>query len=420
MAYLPKSDLKALATAHRLIRFHAIPLLYRKVTISTGVHPRVYEKAKGLVEAPHILKWISTLAFEAHRNSHVPSNTGIFNNFFTSFSKMTNLRELRLERIHLDAYAQMVILETPLLSLACYGCQFTGEQLTPALACHSSVNVLRLTLEKDPDFPNSVPPFLTHFPNVKTLDLTVLQRDYVCFPNFPSLTTLSIQSPIALGTLRIILRQSPHLAQLRCLQRDLKDRDGTPTKIPRLQHIEAPTPAVIQLLQSPELKSIVILTRRGYDDNHWNTVNRLLLAIQSGPAQQITSLDITVWFQEKGQATDLLVKLSSAVPNLSTFTLRVDPFGIDEILASPLYNGSARLPKLESLTISIMLTGNAFSQPCVIPEDIVQSFAEVFLDTLVRPICPSLHVVRVVSWYSSFAKTVFEGEGTTWEFERHR
>jgi len=242
--------------------------------------------------------------------------------------------------------------------------------------------------------------------------------DYICFPKFPSLTALTV-SAIALGTLRVILRQSPHLARLWCFHRDLRDDDGTPTKIRRLQHIEAPLPAVIQMLQSPELKSIVILTRRGYDDNRWYAVDRLLSAIQCGPAQQITSLDMTLWPQNREEVTELLVKLSNAVPNLSKFTLRVDPSSIRARLGSPPYKGSARLPKLESFTVSIMPDNEGeHSQLCVIPEDTMRSFAMVFLEPLVRPICPSLQVVRGFPWCNSFTTSVFEGEGTTWKFER--
>ena len=417
MGYLSKNDLKALATAHRLIRFHAIPLLYRKVTIHT-VQPSAYEKAKGLVEAPYILKWINALVFLAPLDSPVTRNTEVFNNLVTSFSKMPNLRKLELERIHLNLRAEMDILQTPLMSLACNQCQFSGEQLTPALARHSSVTMLQLSLEEGPDFLDSPSTFLNNFLDVETLDLIVLRRDYAHFPIFPSLTSLVIRSPIGLSTLRIILRQSPHITRLRCIQQDLKDHNGTPTKIPRLQYIEAPTLAVIQLLESRLLKSIVLLTRRGYGENKWDAINRLLSAIKRGPAQQISSLDLTVWFENQEQARELLVKLSDAVPNLSTFTLRIDPFSIKAILASPLYNGRARLLKLESLTVSIVLIGNEHSQPQVIPEDIVQPFAREFLETVVRPICPSLQVVRVFPWCNSFIKTVFEGEGTMWKFER--
>jgi len=230
MEYLPKSDLKALATVHRVTRFHAIPLLYRKVTIYT-VHPTSYRKAKGLVEAPDILRWINTLAFEAPVASPVTSNTDIFNSFVTFFSKMSNLRELKLACIYLDKYAQSVILETPLVSLAFFQCQFTCEKLAPTSAHYSSVRMLRIFLGEDPNFPDSPPTFLTHFPNVETLDLMVAPRDYTCFPKFPSLTSLTIHA-ITLGTLRVILRQSPHLARLWCFHRDLRGDDGTPTKIP--------------------------------------------------------------------------------------------------------------------------------------------------------------------------------------------
>ena len=416
MAYLSKSDLKALATAHRLIRFHAIPLLYRKVTIHT-VQPSAYEKAKGLAETPYILKWINVLIFSAPLNSTFTRNTEIFNNFITTFSKMPNLRELELRRIALNSHAAMEILETPLISLTCDLCSFAIEQSSPAHARQSSVTTLQLSLMLDVDSPGSPPPFFNSFPNVETLDLVVPYRGYIDFPVFPSLTALIIRSAIGLGILHIILRQSPHLTRLSCIQRSLKDDEGTLINIPRLQHIEAPIPAVIQLLESLVLKSIVILTRSAYGDNQWDTINRLLLAIQRGPAQQVTSLDMTLWFQNREQARELLERLSDAVPNLSRFTLRVDPFSIKNPLASPLYNGSAMLPELESLTISINLVGKQRSQPDVTPEDMVQSFAREFLETLVRPICPLLQVVRVFPWYDSFRRTVLEGEGTMWRFE---
>lgn len=416
MGYLSKRDLKALATTHRLIRFHANPLLYRAVTIHTE-WPRASEIANGLVEAAYILKLINLLVFEARYDSSVARNTEILNTFVPSFSKMTHLCELELKYIRLDTYAQMVILETPLVSLTCIYCQFTNEQLPSALTCHSSVNLLELRLAEDPYFPESPPTFLTRFPNVETLVLTVPYQDYKCFPIFPSLTSFIVCSPIGLDTLHIILRQSPLLARLRCIQRDLKNINGMPPKIPHLQHIEAPTPAVIQLLQSAELESIVILTRSGYGENNRDDINRLFLAIQRGPTQQITSLDMTVWFRDQEQVMELLVNLSKAAPNLHKLTLRVDPFGREELLASPLYNGSARLPKLESLAVSILLTGTSFSQPQVIPDDIVQSFARVFLDTLVQPICPSLQAVKVFPWYDSFERTVLEGEGAIWKFQ---
>jgi hypothetical protein len=419
MGYLSISDLKALATAHRLIRFHAIPLLYRKVTIHT-VQPGAYKKAKGLVETPHILKWVNTLVFLAPLVTSVTRNTEVFNNFVDSFSKMPNLRKLELTRIYLNSHAEMNILRTPLMSFTCNQCEFTGKQLTPALARYSSVTTLQLSLEKDIDLPDSPPTFLNNFRNVETLDLMVPYGDYARFPVFPSLTSLIMRSPIGLSTLRIILRQSPHLARLRCIQRNLKDNDGTPTRIPRLQHIEAPTPVVIQLLESPMLKSIVILARVGYGDNKWNSINHLISAIKRGPAQLITSLDMTVWFENQEQARELLVKLSEGVPNLSTFTLRIDPFNVTKILGSPPYDGRARLPKLESLTVSVLHLRSEHSQLQVIPEQIVQSLAGEFLETVVRPICPSLQVVRVVPWYDSFSKPVLdlEGEGTIWKFER--
>ena len=417
MGYLSKSDLKALATAHRLIRFHAIPLLYRKVSIHT-VQPSAHEKAKGLAQTPYILKWINVLIFIAPLHSAVTRNMEIFNNFITTFSKMPNLRELELRRITLNSHAAMEILGTPLMSLTCDLCSFTIERSAPALARQSSVTKLQLSLMLDDDFPGSPPPFFNNFPNVETLDLVVPYRAYIDFPIFPSLTALIIRSAIGLGMLHIILRQSPHIARLSCIQRSLKDHEGTLINIPRLQHIEAPIPAVIQLLESPELTSIVILTRSAYSDNQCDTINRLLLAIQRGPAQRVTSLDMTVWFQNREQARELLERLSDAAPNLSRFTLRVDPFSIKMPLASPLYNGSARLPKLESLVISIILIGKERSQPDVIPDDTVQSFAREFLETLVRPICPSLQVVRVFPWYDSFRRTVLEGEGTIWRFER--
>jgi hypothetical protein len=418
MGYLSKSDLKALATTHRLIRFHAIPLLYRKVTIST-VQPTTYEQAKGLVETPYILKWINALTILAPLDSLVTRNTEIFNIFVTSFSKMPKLRELKLTRIHLSARAEMKILETPLISFACYYCEFTSEQLAPALlARQSSVTMLQLSLQTGADSPHTPPTFLNSFPNVETLDLTVPHREYASFPRFPFLTSLIMQSAIGLSTLRIILRQSPHLTRLRCIQRSLKDSDDTPIEIPRLQRIEARIPAAIQLFGSPALKSIIILTRRGYFDNKCDAINGLLAAIKRGPAQQITSLDLTVWIQNQEQGTELLEKLSDAVPNLSIFTLRVDPFSIRAPLASPQYNGSARLPKLESLTVSIMLIGKEHSQLRVIPEDIIEPFAREFLETLVRPICPSLQIVRIFPWYAPFSGTVLEGEGTVWRFER--
>ena len=417
MGYLSKSDLKALATAHRLIRFHAIPLLYRKVTINT-MQPSAYEKAKGLAKTPYILKWINFLIFSAPPDSLFMRNTKIFNNFKTTFSKMPNLRELKLERIHLSSYAEMEILETPLMSLACNQCVFTSRQLAPASARQSSVTTLQLYFI-DADLPSSPPTFLDSFPNVETLDLIVPDRDYTRFPIFPSLTSLIIRSVICLSTLRIILRQSPHVARLRYTQRSFKDNEGTLTNIPRLQRIEAPISTVIQFLESPEstLKSIVILARV-YADIQWDAINRLLLAIKRGPAQEITSLDMTVWFHNREQARALLEKLSDSVPNLSRFTLRVDPFSNKTALASPLYNGRVRLPKLESLIISIVLIGKEHSQPDVIPNDIVQSFARGFLETLVRPICPSLQVVRIFPWNDSVSRTILEGEGTMWKFER--
>ena len=417
MGYLTNSDLKALATAHRLIRFHAIPVLYRKVTIHT-VQAQAYEKAKGLVKTPHILKGINALVFSAPLDSLISRNTKIFNNFVTSFSEMPNLRELKLTRILLGLHAKMAILDIPLMSFACNQCLLIGEQSTPALARQSSVTTLQLYWKDDTEFPNSPPRFLNHFPNVETLDISIPNRDYTRFANFPSLTSLIIRSPIGLGTFRIILRQSPHLARLNCIQREWKDNDSIRIKIPRLQHVEAPLPTVMQLLESPVLESIVILTRRGYSDNQCEFINSLLSAIKRGPGQQITSLDMTVWFHTLEQAREFLVNLSDAVPNLSRFTLRVDPLSSKMMLPSPLYNGSARLPKLESLTVSIVLTGRLYSQPQVIPEDTVESFARVFLETLVRPICPSLQVARIFPWCESLNKTEFEGEGTMWKFER--
>jgi hypothetical protein len=418
MGYLSKSDLKALATAHRLIRFHAIPLLYRKVTISTVQPSTTYEQAKGLVETPYILKWINALIILAPRDSLVTRNTEIFNIFVTSFSKMPNLRELKLTRIRLSARAEMEILETPLISFACDHCEFTSEQLAPACLRQSSVTTLQLSLQTGADSPHSPPTFLNNFPNVETLDLTLPHREYARFPRFQSLIFLIIRRAIGLSTLRIILRQSPYLTLLRCSQRSLKDDEDTPIEISRLQHIEARIPATIQLLESPMLKSIVILARRGYGDNRCDAINDLLSAIKRGPAQQITSLDVTVWIQNQEQARELLEKLSDSVPNLSRFTLRVDPFSIEALLASPQYDGSARLPKLESLTVSIMLIGKAHSQPRVIPEDIVEPFAREFLETLVRPICPSLPVVRIFPWHDSFSRTVLEEEGTMWRFKK--
>ena len=417
MEYLSKRDLKALATAHRLIRFHAIPLLYRKVTIHTA-QARACEKVKGLVETPYILKWINALVFLAPLNSPFTTNTEIFSNFVTSFSKMPNLRELKLVRIHLNWHAEMEILDTPLLSFAGDQCLFTGEQLTPAPARQSSVTTLQLSLREDTKFPDSPPTFLNNFLNVQTLDIMVPYPDYTRFPMFPYLTSLTIRSPISLATFRIILRQSPHLAQLRYFHRHWRDNDDTPIKIPLLQRIEAPLLAVIQMLESPVLKSIVILTRRGYGHNQCEFINNLLLAMKRGPGEHITSLDMTLWFENQEQAREFLVNLSDAVPNLSRFTLRVDPFIRKAILASPLYNGRARLPKLESLTVSIVLTGKQSSQPQVIPEDILEPFARAFLETLVRPICPLLQVVRIFPWSDAFSKTVLEGEGTIWKFER--
>ena len=418
MGYLSKSDLKALATAHRLIRFHAIPLLYRKVTINT-MQPSAYEKAKGLAKTPYTLKWINFLIFSAPPDSLFMRNTKIFNNFKTTFSKMPNLRELKLERIRLSPYAEMEILETPLMSLACNQCFFTSRRLAPAFARQSRVTTLQHYFMVDADLPSSPPTFLNSFPNVETLDLIVPYRYYTRFPIFPSLTSLIIRSVICLSTLRIILRQSPHVARLRYTQPSFKDNEGTLTNIPRLHRIEAPISTVIQFLESPELtlKSIVILTK-GHGDIQWDAINRLLSAIQRGPAQEITSLDITLWFQNREQARELLEMLSDAVPNLSRFTLRVDTYSIKTPLANPPYNGSARLPKLESLTVSIILIGEEYCQPDVIPEDIVQSFAREFLETLVRPICPSLQVVRIFPWYDSFSRTILEGEGTMWKFER--
>ena len=414
MGHLSKSDLKALAAAHRLTRFHAIPLLYRKVTIHT-VQPSAYEKAKGLAETPYILKWVNVLIFEVSFYSLSTRNTEIFNNFITTFSKMPNLRELKLKRIRLSSHAEMEILEAPLMSLTCDECVFTSERLGPASACQSSITTLQLSLMVDADSP---PTFLNNFPNLETLDLIVPYRNYTRFPIFPSLTSLIIRSVIGLSTLHIIIRQSPHVARLRYTKRSFKDNDGTSINIPRLQRIEASIPTVIQLLKSPELKSIVILTSCGHRDNQWDAINRLLSAIKRGPAQEITSLDMTVCFQNQEQAGELLEKLSDAVPNLSRFTLRVDPFNITTPLASPLYNGRARLPKLESLTVSIILIGRECYQPDVIPEDIVQSFARGFLETLVRPICPSLQVARIFPWYDSFSRTILEGEGIMWKFER--
>jgi hypothetical protein len=423
MGYLSKSDLKALATAHRLIRFHAIPLLYRKITIHT-LRPTAYEQAKGLVETPYILKWINALIILAPLDSLFlfTRNTEVFHIFVTSFSKMPNLRELRLTRIRLDSYAEMKILETPLISFACNHCEFTSEKLAPAvLARQSSVTTLQLSLQTGADTPHTPPTFLNNFPNIETLDLTVPHREYASFPRFPFLTSLIMRSAIGLSTLRIILRQSPHLTRLRCIQRTLQDNEDTPIEIPCLQYIEARIPAAIQLLGSPALKSIIILTRRGYIDNKCDAINGLLAAIMRAPAQQITSLDLTVWIQNQEQGTELLEKLSDAVPNLSIFTLRIDPFSIRAPLASPQYKGSARLPKLESLTVSIMLIGKAHSPPRVIPEDTVEPFAREFLEALVRPICPSLQVVRIVPWYDSydsFNVTMFEEAGTVWRFER--
>ena len=417
MGYLLNNDLKALATAHRLIRFHAIPLLYRKVTIHT-MQPQADEKAKGLVETPYILKWINALVFAAPPNSGFTRNTDIFDNFVTSFSKMPNLRELKLERIILGSRAEREILDTPLVSFTCNQCLLIGKELTPALARQSSVTTLQLYWKSDTDFPDSPPSFLNLFPNVETLDISIPYGDYTRFAKFPSLTSLTLRSPIGLGTFRIILRQSPHLARLTCFQRQWKNNDFTPIKIPRLRHVEAPLQTVIQLLESQELESIVILTRRGYSDNQCEFINSLLSAIKRGPGQQITSLDMTVWFYTQEQARECLVNLSDAVPNLSRFTLRVDPFSSKAMLPCPLYNGRARLPKLESLTVSIVLTGRYYSQPQVIPEDIVESFARVFLETLVRPICSSLQVVRIFPWYESHNKTILEGEGTMWKFER--
>lgn len=418
MEYLSKSDLESLAIAHRLIRFHAIPLLYRNVTINT-VQPRAYEKAKGLVETPYILKWVNVLVFSGPLlDSPSTTNTEIFNNFVTSFSKMPNLRELKLVGIYLNLHAEMEILATPLMSFACDQCLFTSEQLTPALARQSSVTTLQLSLKEDAKFPDSPPTFLNNFLNVETLDITVPYRDYTGSPRFPFLTSLIIRSPIDLGTVRTILRQSPLLAQLRYIHRHWRDEHNAPIKIPLLQHIEAPFSAVIQSLESPVLESIVILTRRGYGHNQCGSINHLLSAIKRGPGQQITSLDMTVWFQNREQARELLVNLSDAVPNISRFTLRVDPFSSKAVLAGPLYNGRARLPKLESLSVSIVLTGKQYHQPYVIPEDILESFARVFLETLVRPICPSLQVVRIFPWCDSITKTVLEGEGTMWKFER--
>jgi hypothetical protein len=415
MGYLSKSDLMALATTHRLIRFHAIPLLYRRVTIHT-VRPIAYEKAKGLVETPYILKWINALIFLAPLDSSFARNTEIFNIFVTSFSKMPNLRELKLTRIRLSARAEVKILETPLISFACDHCEFTSEQLAPARARQSSVTTLQLSLPTSAEFPH--PTFLNNFVNVETLDLTLSHREYARFPIFASLTSLIIRSAIGLSTFRIILRQSPYLTRLRCSQRSLRANEGTPIEISGLQHIEARIPAIIQLLGNPGLKSIVILARRGYGDNQCGAINGLLSAIKRGPAQQITSLDMTAWFQNQEQPTELLEKLSDALPNLSRFTLRVDPFSIRSLVASPQYYGSARLPKLESLNFSIVLLGKEHFQPQAIPEDIVEPFARDFLEALVRPICPSLQVVRVFPWYDSFSRTVLEGEGTTWRFER--
>ena len=172
MGYLSKSDLKALATAHRLIRFHAIPLLYRKVTIHTW-QPSVYEKATGLAQTPYILKWVNALIFEVPLDSHFTRNTKIFNNFITTFSKMPNLRELKLERIRLSSHAEMAILETPLMTLTCDQCLFTSGRLAPAPARQSSVTTLQLSLMPDANFPDSPPTFLNNFPNVETLYLVV-------------------------------------------------------------------------------------------------------------------------------------------------------------------------------------------------------------------------------------------------------
>jgi hypothetical protein len=417
MGYLSKSDLKALATTHRLIRFHAIPLLYRKVTIYT-VRPIAYEQAKDLVETPYILKWINALIILAPRDSlfFFTRNTEILNIFVTSFSKMPNLRELKLTRMRLSARAEVKILETPLISFACDHCEFTSKQLAPARARQSSVTTLQLSLQTSAEFPH--PTFLNNFVNVETLDLTLRHREYARFPKFPSLTSLIIRSAITLSTLRIILRQSPYLTRLGWIQWSLKNNEDSPIEIPRLQCIEALLSAVIKSLGSPVLMSILILAGSGYADNQCNATNGLLSAIKRGPAQQITSLDMTAWFQNQEQPTELLEKLSDPVPNLSRFTLRVDPFSIRPLVASPQYYGSARLPKLESLTVSIVLPGKAHSQPRVIPEDIVEPFAREFLETLVRPICPSLPVVRIFPWYDSFSRTVLEGEGTMWRFEK--
>ena len=414
MEYLSKSDLKALANAHRLIRFHAIPLLYRTVTINIW-QARAYETAKGLVETPYILKWINTLVFSWPFDSLTTTNPEIFNNFATSFSKMPNLRELRLVRIHLNLHAEMKILDTPLVSLACDRCLFTGEQLTPALARQSSVTRLQLSLKEDAKFPDSPPAFLNNFLNVETLDITVPYQDYTRFPSFPSLTSLTIRSTISLATFRIILQGSPHLVQLRYFNRNWKDNDRTPIKIPLLKRIEAPLPVVIQLLESPALTSIVILTRTGYSHNKCEFANDLLLAIKRGPGEQITSLDMTLWFQNQEQPREFLMNLSEAVPNLRRFTLRVDPLMRKAMLASPLYDGRARLPKLESLAISIVLSGNQYYQPRVIPEDILESFSREFLETLIRPICPLLQLVRIFPWYDAYSNTVLEGEGTIWK-----
>ena len=159
------------------------------------------------------------------------------------------------------------------------------------------------------------------------------------------------------------------------------------------------------------------MTDWGYSDNQWDAINRLLSAIQRGPAQGITSLDMTVWFRNGEQARELLEMLSDAVPNLSRFTLRVDPFSTKTALASPLYNGRVRLPKLESLIVSIVLTGKERSHPDFVPEETVQSLAREFLETLVRPICPSLQVVRIFPRIDSFSRAILEGEGTMWIFK---
>jgi hypothetical protein len=418
MAHLSKSDLKAFATAHRFIRFHALPLLYRRVTINT-LWPTAYEKAKGLVETPHILKWVNALIILAPLDDshfHFTRNTEIFNMFVTSFSKMPNLRELKLTRIHLSARAQVKILETPLISFACNDCEFTSEQLAPGRVRQSSVTTLQLSLQTRAEFPH--PAFLNNFVNVETLDLTLPHEEYTRFPIFPSLTSLIMRSAITLSTFLIIFRQSPYLTRLRCSQRSLRLNEGAPIEISGLQHVEGRIPALIQLLGNPGLKSIVILASMGDVDNQCGTINGLLSAIKRGSAQQITSLDITAWFQNQEQPTELLEKLADAVPNLSRFTLRVDPCSIRPLVASPQYHGSARLPKLESLTVSIDLLEKDYFQPQVIPEDIVEPFAREFLEALVRPICPSLQVVWIFPWYDSFRWPVLEGEGTTWRFER--